>query len=124
MEVGHLSNATSVVGDGAIAVNGEGNREAAEHAKGSESDTVHGSELEGDKNGDSEAENGDDARKVAESETVDDIGGGTVGAGFSELLGGSVLFGGVVLSDEADEETGPETEDDANIGLPGSELVN
>ena len=124
VEVGHLSNATSVVGDGAIAVNGEGNREAAEHAEGSESDTVHGSELEGDKNGDSEAENGDDARKVAESETVDDIGGGTVGAGFSELLGGSVLFGGVVLSDEADEETGPETEDDADIGLPGSEGVH
>ena len=124
VEVGHLSDATSVVGDRAIAVNGEGNRKAAEHAKGSQSDTVHGSELERDKNGDSEAENGNDAGKVSESETVDDVGGGTVGAGFSKLLGGSVLFGGVVLSDEADEETGPKTEDDADIGLPGGELVN
>ena len=44
-------------------------------------------------------------------------------AGFSELLGGSVLFGGVVLSDESDEETGPKTKDDADIGLPRSELV-
>ena len=124
VQVGHLCDATSVVGDGAIAVNGEGNREAAEHAKGSESDTVHGSELEGDKNGDGEAENGDDARKIAESKTVDDIGGGTVSAGFGELLGRSVLFGGIVLGDEADEETGPETEDDADIGLPGSEGVH
>ena len=124
VEVGHLSDATSVVGDRAIAINGEGNREAAKHSDGSESDTVHGSELERDKNGDGQADNRDDAGEVSKSETVDDIGGSTVGAGFSELLSGSVLFGGVVLSDEADEETGPKTEDDADIGLPGSEIVN
>jgi len=124
VEVGHLSDATSVVGDRAIAINGEGNREAAKHSDGSESDSVHGSELERDKNSDGQADNRDDAGEVTESETVDDIGGCTVGAGFSELLSGSVLFGGVVLSDEADEETGPKTEDDADIGLPGSELVN
>jgi hypothetical protein len=124
VEVGHLSNATSVVGDGAIAVNGEGNREAAEHADGSEGNTVHGSDIVGDEDGDGKAEDGDDAGEVAEGETVDDLGGGTVVAGAGELEGGGVLLGGVVLGDEADEETGPETEDDASICLPGAGLVD
>ena len=117
-KVGHLSDSTSVVGDGAVSVNGEGDREAAEHADGGKSDTVHGSKGEGDKDGDGEAEDGDDAREVAEGESVDDVGGSTVLASFSEFLSRSVLFGGVVLSDEADGETGPETEDDADVALP------
>jgi hypothetical protein len=61
IEVGHLSDSTSVVGDGTIAVNGEGDGKASEHAKGSKGNSVHGSQFEGNKNGDSEAEDGDDA---------------------------------------------------------------
>ena len=118
VDVGHLSNSTSVVGDGTIAVNGEGNRETSEHADGGKSDTVHGGEVEGDEDSDGEAEDGHDGGKVTEGETVDDVGGGTVLASFSEFLGRPVLFGGVVLSDETDEETGPESEDDACVSLP------
>lgn len=124
LKVGHLSDSTSVVGDGAISVNGEGNREAAEHAEGGKSDTVHGSVRESDKDGDGEAEDGDDAREVSEGESVDDVGGSTVLAGFSELLSGTVLLGGVVLSDEADSKTGPEAHDDANVALPVGSVVH
>lgn len=118
IEVGHLSNTASIVRNGAISINRESNGEAAEHANGSESDTIHSSEMEGNKNGDSETEDGDDAGEVSEGETVDDIGGSTVFAGFSELTGRGVLLGSVVLSDKSDEETGPETEDNADVALP------
>ena len=39
-------------------------------------------------------------------------------AGFGELTGRGVLLGSVVLSDKSDEETGPETEDNADVALP------
>ena len=123
IEVGHLSNTTGIVRDGSVAVNGEGDGKAAEHANGSKSNTVHGSELEGNKDGDGEAEDGDNAGKVTEGETVNNVGGGTVLASFSELTSGCVLFGGVVLGDEADEKTGPETHDDADVALPLGSFV-
>jgi len=123
IEVGHLSDTTGIVRDGSVAVNGEGNGKAAEHANGSKSNTVHASELKGDEDGDGEAEDGDNAGKVTEGKTVDDVGGGTVLASFSELTSGCVLFGGVVLSDEANEKTGPETHDDADVAPPLSGFV-
>merc|ERR1719491_2935425 len=55
---------------------------------------------------------------VTKGETVDDVGGSTEFASLSKLLGGSVLLGGVVLSDEADSETRPETKHDASVALP------
>ena len=123
VEVGHLSNTAGVVRDRTIAVNGEGDGEAAKHANGSESDTIHGSDIVGDEDGDGKAENGDDGGEVAEGKTVDDLRGGTVIARLSELQGGGVLLGGVVLGDQANEETGPEAEDDASIGLPRGGVV-
>ena len=125
-EVAHLSDSTGVVGDGAIAVNGEGNGEAAEHANSGKGNSVHGSELEGNKHGDGKAEDGDDAREVTKGETVDDVGGASEFASLSKLLGRSVFFGGVVFSDEADSETGPETKHDAGVALPsgGVEFVS
>ena len=118
IKVGHLGDTTSVIGDGAVAVNGEGNREAAEHADGGKSDTVHGGEFEGDEDGDGEAEDGDDGGEVSEGKTVDDVGGGTVLAGDGEVTGGGVVLGGVVLSDQSNDETGPETKDNAGVALP------
>jgi len=78
VEVGHLSNTAGVVRDRTIAINGEGNGKAAKHANGSESDTIHGSNIVGDKDGDGEAEDGDDGGEVAEGKTVDDLRSGTV----------------------------------------------
>ena len=123
VEVGHLSNTAGVVRDWAVSVDGEGNGEAAEHANGSKSDTVHGGELEGNEDSDGQTEDGDDAGEVAEGEAVDDVGGTAELASLSELLGWSVFFGGVVLGDEADGETGPETEDDADVTLPWGRVV-
>jgi len=124
VEVGHLSDSTSVVGDGAIAVNGEGNGEATEHTDGSKSDTVHAGEVVRAKDGDRKAEDGHDGREVAKGKAVDDLRGGTMDARLSELVGRGA-FGGasVVLSDKTDEETGPEAKDNACICLPRSGVV-
>jgi hypothetical protein len=124
IEVGHLGDSTSVVGDGTVAVNGEGNREAAEHTDGSKSDTVHGGDFEGDEDGGGEAEDGDNGGDVTEGESVDDVGGSTVLAGDGEVTGGAVFLGGVVLGDEADEKTGPESEHDADVGTPHGGIVS
>ena len=123
VEVGHLSDSTGVVRDWAIAVDGEGDWEASQHANGGKSDTVHGGEVEGDQDGDSEAEDGHNGGEVAEGESVDDVGGGTVSAGNGEVTSWGVLFGGVVLGDEADKETGPEAEDNADVGFPSGGVV-
>jgi len=74
VEVGHLSNTASVVRDWAIAVDSEGNWEAAEHANGSKSNTVHGSPVEGEENSEGQAENGNDIGQVTEGESLDDVG--------------------------------------------------
>ena len=124
IQVGHLSDSTSVVRDWAISVNREGDWEAAEHANSSEGDTVHGSELEGNKDGDGETEDRDDSGEVAEGETVDDVGGSAVLAGLSKLLCWSVLFGGVVLSDQSNDETGPEAKNDADVAVPAGCVVS
>ena len=124
VKVGHLRDATSVVSNGAIAINGEGNGEAAEHANGGKSDTVHGSDVVGDEDGDGEADDGDDSGEVAKGEAVDDLRGGAVDARLGELVSGGAIAGtSVVLSDEANEETGPEAEDDASISLPWGGVV-
>jgi len=121
-EVGHLSETAGVVRDGAIAINGEGDGEGAEHTEGSEANTVHTSGGEGVGNGKGDAEDGDNAGGIAESETVDDVGGGTLSAGLVESESGAPDVGGVVLGDVADDHTGPETEEDAAISQPSGGL--
>lgn len=118
LKVAHLSNTTSVIRDGTIAINGEGNREAAEHTNGRQSNTVHSGPLESEKDGDGKADNGDNGGHVTEGETLDDVGGGIVGTGTSELSGGAIRVGSVVLSGNTDSKTRPETEHDAAISLP------
>jgi hypothetical protein len=117
-EGGHLSETTGVVGDGTVAINGEGDGKGAEHTEGREADTVHTSGGEGVGNGGSDAENGDNARGIAESETVDDVGGGTLSAGSVESESGAPDVGSVVLSNVTDDHAGPETAEDAAEGQP------
>jgi len=124
VEVAHLSNTTSVVRNRAIAINSEADGKAAKHANGTESNTVHSSPVEAQEDSDSEADNGDDVGHVAKGKTLNDVGSGIEAAGTGKLTGGAERVGGVVLSGETDEETGPETELDAAEHLPaGSRVV-
>jgi hypothetical protein len=68
-ELAHLSDASGVVADGAIAVDGEADGEGGEHADGGHGDTVLGSELEGDADGDGEGENRHDGGLHAKGKT-------------------------------------------------------
>jgi len=115
-ELGHLGETTSIVGDGAVHINGETGRECSQHAKGSEGNAVHPTEGEGNENVDGEEGDRQNAREVAKGETVNDVGGGTRLAGFSDLLHRGVGVGGVVLGDETDEATTPEATDDTDPG--------
>jgi hypothetical protein len=118
LEVAHLGNTTSVIRDRTVTINGEGNRKAAKHTNGSQSNTVHSSPLESKHDSDSKADNGDDGGHVTEGKTLDDVGGGIVGAGTGKLAGGGIRVGSVVLSGNTNDEAGPETEHDATISLP------
>jgi len=123
MKVAHLSNTTSIIRDRTVTINSEGNRKAAKHTDGRQSNTVHSSPVESEHDGDSEADNGDDGGHVTEGETLDDVGGGIVGASTSELAGGAIGVGGVVLSGETNQKTGPETKHDATVSSPWGCIV-
>ena len=123
LEVGHLSNTSSVIGDGTVSVNGEGNGKASEHTDGRKGNSVHGGEVEGNKDGGTEADNWDDVGHVSESESLDDIGSGSVFTRLGKVLGGAVFVGGVVLSGGTDDHTGPESHHDATVKFPVSGFV-
>lgn len=120
----HLSNTTSVVRDRAVSINREADGEAAEHTESSESNTVHSGPLEGEEHSDGEAHNGNNAGHVAKSETIDNVGGSTVEAGFGEVTGGGISVRSVVLSGESDNEAGPETKQNAAVAFPLLGFVN
>ena len=75
-ELGHLGDATRVVADGAVDVDGEAGGEVGEHAERGEGDAVHVTEVEGEVDHDGEEGDGEDGGLVAEREAVDDVGGG------------------------------------------------
>ena len=117
-ESAHLSNTSSVIGDGTVGINGETSGQSGQHTEGSKGNSVHVGELEGDVDGDSEGEHGDDDGLVSESQTENNVGGSSSLAGLRNLLDGVVVVGGHVVSDLTDEETRPKTEEDAPHGLP------
>lgn len=117
-ESAHLSNTSSVISDRTVGINGQTSGQGGQHTQGSEGHSVHVGELEGHVDGDGEGHDGDDNRLVSEGQTEDDVGGSTSLARVSNLLDGLVVVGGHVISDLTDEETRPETEEDAPHGLP------
>jgi len=66
-------------------------------------------------NGGGDASNWDNAGKISEGESEDDVWCWSVLAGFSKLEGWAVGVVGVVFSDESNDHTGPESEHDASI---------
>lgn len=63
--------------------------------------------------GHGKGQDGDNAALVAQSKTKDNVGGGTSGAALGNLTDGSVGVGGVVLGDDSNEKTRPETNGNA-----------
>jgi len=124
LEVGHLSNTSGIIGDGAVSVNGEGDGEASEHTDGRKGNSVHGGEVEGNEDGGTEADDWDDVGHVSESESLDDIGSGSEFTRLGKVLSGAVFVGGVVLSGGTDDHTGPESHHDAAVKFPVSGFVS
>ena len=114
---GHLGDATSVVSDWAVSVDGETRRERHEHTERGAGDAKHLGEGVANKHGSAEADDGDDRGLVTEGESVDDVGGCAGLGGLGDLLGGRVAVRSVVLCHEADDEAGPETDCDADASL-------
>ena len=123
IEVAHLGDTTSVVRDGTVSVNGQSNGQASEHTNSRQSNTVHSGPLESEKDGDGQADDGDDGRSVTESESLDNVSGGIEGASTGEFSSWLVSVGGVVLRGNTDDKTGPKTEHDASVSLPWCAIV-
>jgi hypothetical protein len=122
-EFGHFSNTTSVIRDGAISIDSQTNAQVGEHTEGSEGNTEKTEESVGDISGDGEEDDGVDARKVTEGETVDDVGGSTGLAGFSDFLDGLIVVGGIVFSEDTNDETNDQTRDGADEGVGDIEFI-
>ena len=110
-EVSHFSNTTSIIRDGAIAVNGEGEGQVGEHTKSSNSDTVVSEEEVAEVGSDGDEDGGDDSGEVAQGETKGDVGGGASLAGVGEVTDWVIGVRDDVLSEGSNDETRDETED-------------
>jgi len=124
VKVAHLSNTSSIVRDWTISIDGKSNWEASKHSNGSKGNSIHGSPLEGNKNGDSEADDWDDGGFVSKGKSNDDIWSWARLTCLSKFTDWGVLVGGIVFSDESNEESGPESKKDASIGLPWGSLIS
>eukprot|EP00760_Papus_ankaliazontas_P033540 PhM_4_TR640/c0_g1_i1/m.18751 len=101
--LGHLGDATGVVADGAVGIDREADGHRGENAEGGEGEAVQEAEVvrDVDRNGHGEA--GDEHGHVAESETVDDVRGGTGVGRVSDLARGQVAARRVVVGNVADD---------------------
>jgi hypothetical protein len=114
----HLSASSSVIGDWSITIDGKGDWKGSKHTESGKTNTVHTGHGETVTNGSSDADNWDDNGDITEGETKDNIWSWTVIASFSKIFGWVVGVVGVVVGDETNDHTGPETEHDATVGGP------
>mmetsp|Transcript_2431 Transcript_2431/g.3814 ORF Transcript_2431/g.3814 Transcript_2431/m.3814 type:complete len:791 (+) Transcript_2431:3091-5463(+) len=112
-ELCHFGDTPRVVADGSVDIDGEAGGEVGEHPERGERHAVHVAQVKGDVHYDGEERHWEDGRAVAEGEAVDDVGGRARLARLCHLPHGGVGVRGVVLSDEADEATGPQPGADA-----------
>jgi len=123
-EFGHFSDTTSVIRDGAISIDSQTNAQVGEHTEGSEGNTEKTEELVGDEGTDGEEDDGVDAREITEGETVDDVSGSTGLAGFGDFLDGLVVVGGIVFSEDTNDETNDQTRQGANERVGNGKAVD
>lgn len=67
--------------------------------------------------GDGEEEDWDNSGHVSEGKSVDDVGGGTGLTGISQFSDWCIAVGGIVLSDESNDQSGPKSEECADPGI-------
>mmetsp|Transcript_45299 Transcript_45299/g.92485 ORF Transcript_45299/g.92485 Transcript_45299/m.92485 type:complete len:879 (+) Transcript_45299:186-2822(+) len=111
----HFGDATGVVGDGAVDVDGEAGGERREHAQRRQRHPVHARRLEREEDDGREDDDGEDGRLVAKREPVDDVGCRPSLRRPCHVAHRLVAVGGEELSDEADEAPAPKTSDHAEI---------
>jgi hypothetical protein len=112
-ELSHFGDASGIVGDGAIPVDGEGDGQVGEHAEGGEGDAVEAEEEVGEVGSDGDEERGHYGREVAEGESESDVGAGAGDAALGEVAYGLVRVRGHVLCEGSDDEAGNQAEDRA-----------
>mmetsp|Transcript_1897 Transcript_1897/g.4618 ORF Transcript_1897/g.4618 Transcript_1897/m.4618 type:complete len:1000 (+) Transcript_1897:220-3219(+) len=122
-ELSHLGDATGVVGDGAVDVNGEAGGQGGEHAEGGEGDAVHAAHLDAGEHDEGDDDDGEDHTLVPKGKAVDNVGSGACLSCACDLTDGGVGVGGVVFGDEADEATAPKARHDAEIAHEGRHRV-
>merc|ERR1712025_863961 len=71
----HLGNATSVIRNRTISVDGERHGHCSQHTQGTKCHTKHTTEAVRNKEGDPQAQNWHDARQVAKGKTINDASG-------------------------------------------------
>lgn len=69
VESSHFSNSSSIVSNWSISINGQGNWKASEHSEGRESNSVHISKGERNKDSNGQADDWDNSGHVSESQT-------------------------------------------------------
>ena len=138
-QAAHLGNAACVVGHGAVGVSGQGDTQGGEHAHTGDADAVQTSvkglgesaggvhDLGGsaggevaDQDGGGHNENGGHSGLKAQGDTTDDDGGGAGLGGGSQLLGGLVGVGSVVLGEITDGAAPHQTGYDGGIHAPAA----
>mmetsp|Transcript_25204 Transcript_25204/g.65429 ORF Transcript_25204/g.65429 Transcript_25204/m.65429 type:complete len:379 (+) Transcript_25204:434-1570(+) len=107
-KAGHLSNATGIVADGAVRVNGQANGHGGEHAQRSASNAVHAGKGESDIDADGNNDAGNDGALVAQGQAEDDVCGSAGAAGIGDVAHRLEGMAGVVLRHKADDEAAPQ----------------
>mmetsp|Transcript_1898 Transcript_1898/g.4628 ORF Transcript_1898/g.4628 Transcript_1898/m.4628 type:complete len:999 (+) Transcript_1898:220-3216(+) len=120
-ELSHLGDATGVVGDGAVDVNGEAGGQGGEHAEGGEGDAVHAAHLDAGEHDEGDDDDGEDHTLVPKGKAVDDVGGGARLGGEGHVAHGRVGVRGVELRDEANEATAPEARHNSHVAHKGGD---
>jgi len=122
-EFTHFSNTTGIIRDGAISIDSQTNSQVGEHTKGSESNTEKTEEDVGDVSSDGQEDDGVDGGEVTKGKTVDNVGGSTSLAGFSDFFNGSVVVRGIIFSQETNSKTNNESRSTANEAIGGGQGV-
>lgn len=110
----HFGNTSGIVTDRSIAIDSEANGKIGKHAQGSQSHTVVAKSGVREVDHKTEDDNGDDGGKIAQSKSINDIGGGSSLACNGKFLNVVVRVTSHNFSHIADDETSDQTNSNAS----------